>query len=126
MGEERFLLDRVTHAIREASQKGGIAGFNEDKFTAGETGIEAVVAAVKMVPMMAKRRFVLVRALERWEKKAEDDEAAPARGAKSKNAAQPPLDELAEDAKAPIGSTVLVLTAQKLHRQRRVVTGAKK
>ncbi len=131
LGEERFLVDRVVGALREAAQKGGIAGFNEDKFTAGEAPIANIVGACRMLPMMAKRRFVLVRGLERWEKKAseEDDEAPAARetsGGKKGKVELSPLDELADLAKEPPDTTVLVLVGQKLHAQRRIVTAAKK
>ena len=133
VGEERYLADRVMHTLRDETMKGGIAGFNEDKFTAGEATVDAVLSAAKMVPMMAKRRFVMVRGLERWEgRKAEgeDDEhdAPAAKGGEGKRGAKDvgPLDALAEYAKAPVASTVLVLSASKLHAQRRLMTLAKK
>lgn len=123
-GEERLLVDQVVAALREATMKGGIPGFNEDKFTAGETSANAVLGASRMLPMMSKRRFVLVRGLERWEKKdGEADDDAPS-AKKAKELA--PLDALAEYTKNPSDTTVLVLVAIKLHGQRRLVTGAKK
>jgi DNA polymerase-3 subunit delta len=129
VGEERWLVDRVVTAIREAVAKGGIPGFNEDKYTAGEASAEAIVNAARMLPMMASRRFVLARGLERWEKKGDgedqdDGDAGGKRGASSKQAS--PLDTLAEYAKDPAPSAVVVLVANKLHGQRRLVTGAKK
>ena len=131
LGEERLLVDRVVHALREATGKGGVAGFNEDKFTAGEAQIGAILGATRMIPMMAPRRFVLVRGLDRWEKKDDDD--APARpaahsggpGKKARPEASP-LDELADYSKDPPPTTVLVLVSPKLHGQRRLVTTAKK
>ena len=132
MGEERWYADRVVTAIREAVAKGGIAGFNEDKFTAGEASSEAVLNAAKMLPMMAPRRFVMVRSVERWEKKGESDDGdddAPAEGPAGKKGvskALGPLDQLAEYAKSPAPTAVLVLIASKLHGQRRIVTAAKK
>lgn len=132
VGEERFLADRVVHALRDATMKGGIAGFNEDKFTAGEATVDAVLSAAKMVPMMAKRRLVMVRAIEKWEgrkSEGEDDEdEAPAAKGEGKRGAKDasPLDALAEYAKAPIPSTVLILSATKLHAQRKLMTQAKK
>lgn len=123
MGEERWFTDRVVTALREAVSKMGVAGFNDDKFTAGEQQIHAVLSAAKMLPMMAKKRLVLVRGLDRWEKKDDDGESdAPAK----KSKAASPLDELADYAKAPCDSTVLLLVANKLHGQRRLVTTAKK
>ncbi len=128
LGEERLFVDRVIAALREAAMKGGIAGFNEDKFTAGESSAPSILNACRMVPMMAKRRFVLVRGLDRWEKKGEDgggDDVAPKPGKKGK-VVESPLDELAEYAKEPTDSAVLVLVSTKLHGQRRLVTTAKK
>ncbi len=127
LGEERLFVDRVIVALREGAMKGGIAGFNDDKFTAGEATAPAIVNACRMVPMMAKRRFVLVRGLDRWEKKGDDggDDDAPKPGKKGK-VVDSPLDELAEYAKEPSDSTVLVLASTKLHGQRRLVTTAKK
>ena len=125
LGEERLLVDRVVTAIREATSKGGIAGFNEDKFTAGESPASAAIGAARMLPMMAKRRFVLVRSLDRWEKKGEEEaDPAPAKG--RGKIAESPLDDLAEYAKEPADTCVMVLVAPKLHGQRRLVTGAKK
>ena len=129
LGEERLLIDRVVTALREAAGKGGIAGFNEDKFTAGESKIESVLGAAKMVPMMAPRRFVMVRGLDRWEKKEGDgdDAPAPTPSARGKGKIElSPLDELAEYAKDPPPTTVMVLVSTKLHGQRRLVTSAKK
>ena len=128
LGEERYLADRVVHALRDATMLGGIAGFNEDKFTAGEASVDAILSASKMVPMMAKRRFVLARGLERWEKKGESDDDDGGKGAAEgkRGVKDSPLDALAEYAKAPASSTVLVLSATKLHAQRRLVTAAKK
>ncbi len=130
LGEERFLVDAVVGALRDATMKGGIAGFNEDKFTAGEASAEAIVGAARMLPMMAKRRFVLARGLERWEKKEGDadaaDEAKDTKGSSKKSKELSPLDVMAEYAKAPVDSTVMVLTAPKLHAQRKLVAHAKK
>lgn len=121
VGEERLLVDRVLFALRDAAGKGGVAGFNEDKYTAGEVSVDAVIAAAKMVPMMAKRRTVLLRGLDRWEKKDDEDDAPKGKGVRTS-----PLDELAEYAKAPVPSTVMILVATKLHGQRRLMSAAKK
>ncbi|WP_433927362.1 DNA polymerase III subunit delta [Sorangium cellulosum] len=131
LGEERWLVDRVVSAIREAAAKGGIAGFNEDKFTAGDASIESILGAARMLPMMGPRRFVLVRGVDRWEKKddSDDGDGEDERGAGGKRGVSKqlsPLDALAEYAKAPSPSAVLVLVAPKLHGQRRLVTAAKK
>ena len=105
-----------------AALAGGLAELNLDKFTAGETPIDKILAATRTVPMMAKRRVVLVRGLERWDASAaegtSDEDADPK--------ALPPLDRLAEYAKAPIDTTCMILVAQKLDGRRKLVTLGKK
>jgi len=117
VGEERVLMDRVVHALRTAAVQGAAAGFNEDRFTAGECDLEHVMTAIRTLPMMAKRRFVHVRALERWESSGDDAKAA------SKGAA---LDRLTEYVSAPIESTCLLLTATKLDGRRKLMAVARK
>jgi DNA polymerase-3 subunit delta len=128
LGEERLLVDRVVQALREAAQKGGVAGFNEDKFTAGEAQVGAILGACRMLPMMAPRRLVMVRGLDRWEKKDGEDDPAPkpAPAGKKARPEASPLDELADYTKDPPPTTVLVLVSPKLHGQRRLVAAAKK
>jgi DNA polymerase-3 subunit delta len=109
-GEERLLRDEVVRELRAASLAGGVAAFNEDKFTAGEVDIENVIAAARTVPMMAAKRFVLVRGAERW-----DTEAATS-----------PFDRLAEYAASPIDSTCLVVVGSKIDGRRKIVGTAKK
>ena len=121
LGEERYLADEVLVAARAAATKGGIAGFNEDKFVAGESSVDKIIAAARMLPMMAPRRFVLVRSVDRWEGKKDDDDDDDDKGRDTA-----PLDRLAEYAKSPVDSTVMVLCASKLNGQRRLVTAAKK
>ena len=83
--------------------------------------VDAALNAARMLPMMSPRRsVVMVRAVERWEKK-DDEDAKPKKGVVTS-----PLDALADYAKAPVDSAVLVLVASKLHGQRRLVTAAKK
>lgn len=115
-GEERFLLDRAVRSVRALALTGAVPDFNEDVLTAGEAHIDKVMSAARTVPMMAKRRFVLVRAIERWDAK---DEGGDARSL-------PPLDRLAEYADRPVDTTCLVLTAGKLDGRRKLVTLAKK
>ena len=110
-GEERFLRDQVTAALREASLGSGVAAFNEDKFTAGEASADAVLSAARTVPMMANKRFVLVRSAERWD--GSGDEAAS-------------LDLVAAYAQAPVDSTCLVLVFDKLDGRRKLAALAKK
>jgi DNA polymerase-3 subunit delta len=109
-GDERLVRDEVVGELRKAALAGGLPAFNEDKFTAGETDVEAVVSAARTVPMMAKRRFVLVRGAERWD------------GAE----ASAQFDRLAEYASAPVDSTCLVVVAAKLDGRRKLAQIARK
>lgn len=118
VGEERLLRDQAVDAIVKAALAGGVPEFNTDKFTAGETDVDKILGATRTVPMMANKRLVLVRALERWDGAAE----ATSDGAR----ALPPLDRLADYAKSPIDSTCLLLVANKLDGRRRLVAQAKK
>lgn len=122
VGEERMLRDAVIAAITKAALAGGLPDFNHDKFTAGEADVDKVIGATRTVPMMAKKRVVFVRGLERWDTAAGSSDSDD--GGTSK--ALPPLDRLAEYAKAPIDSTTLVLVAQKLDGRRKIVALAKK
>ncbi len=110
-GEERLLRDEVVAELRAASLAGGVAAFNEDKFTAGESDIDRVIAAARTVPMMAQRRFVLVRAAERWE------------GIESDGS---PFDRLADYAASPVDSSCVVIVASKLDGRRRLMLAARK
>jgi DNA polymerase-3 subunit delta len=116
-GEERLLRDQLVAAIRHACLDGAVAAFNEDKFTAGEVDVEQVLGAARTVPMMANRRFVLVRGVERWDASSGDGESKPKAA---------PLDKLAEYVADPVPSTCLVLVATKLDGRRKLVTSAKK
>ncbi len=110
VGEERLVRDEVVAELRKAAIAGGVPAFNEDKFTAGDTDVESVISAARTVPMMAKRRFVLVRSAERWD-------AAEA-------SAQ--FDRLAEYASAAVDSTCLVVLAAKLDGRRKFAQLARK
>jgi DNA polymerase-3 subunit delta len=109
-GEERLVRDEVVAEIRKAALEGGAAAFNEDKFTAGEADVESIVTAALTVPMMAKRRFVLVRGAERWD------------GAE----ASVPFDRLTEYAASPVPSTCLVVIATKIDGRRKLAVAARK
>lgn len=121
VGEERLLRDQALAALTKAALAGGLAELNLDKFTAGETPVDKVLAATRTVPMMANKRVIVVRGLERW-----DSGAAEATDGADDGKALPPLDLLAEYAKAPVDTTCLVLVAQKLDGRRKLVTLAKK
>jgi DNA polymerase-3 subunit delta len=120
MGEERYLRDQVVRELRAAALGNGLADFNEDKFTAGEVDIDKVISAARTVPMMAPRRVVLLRSVERW------DAGGDARASDKSDRGPAPLDRLAEYAQAPIDSTCMVLTASKLDGRRKLSAIAKK
>ena len=110
VGEERFLRDQVVLEVRAAALGSGVPAFNEDKFQAGEGDIEKAISAARTVPMMAPKRFVLVRGLERWDSarekaadKSDDDDSS----------STSPLDRLATYAAEPIDSTCVVLWARR-------------
>jgi DNA polymerase-3 subunit delta len=125
-GEERLLRDRVVQALRDASLGGGLAEFNEDKFTAGENDVDKVLGAVRTVPMMAPRRFCLVRSVERWDNASGGGDSDEDGGAGAASRAQTPLDKLAEYTNAPVDSTCLVLVAEKLDGRRKLMSVARK
>lgn len=124
LGEERLLRDQVIAAITKAALAGGLADFNHDKFTAGEADVEKILGATRTVPMMAKKRVVYVRGLDRWDSANASSEGGEEEQSSGKSL--PPLDRLAEYAKAPIDSTTLVLVAPKLDGRRKLVAAAKK
>jgi DNA polymerase-3 subunit delta len=113
-GDEQFLRDQVVAELRAASLGGAVAAFNEDRFTAGEGDVEKVIAAARTVPMMAARRFVLVRGADRWDSGGGSDDAGS------------PLDRLAAYAGDPSPSTCMVVTATKLDGRRKLTALAKK
>jgi DNA polymerase-3 subunit delta len=117
-GDEHLLRDEVVSELRTAALAGGVAAFNEDKFTAGEADVDKIIGAARTVPMMARRRFVLVRGAERWE--TAEGKAEPSTRDDS------PFDRLAEYAAAPIDSTCMVVTATKLDGRRKFAAMARK
>jgi DNA polymerase-3 subunit delta len=60
-GKERFLVDRATEAIKTAMLQPATREFNYDVLHAKEAGVPQILACVRTLPMMAKRRLVLVR-----------------------------------------------------------------
>jgi DNA polymerase III subunit delta len=109
-GEERLIRDQVVEELRKAALGNAIAAFNEDRFTAGEVGVETILAAARTVPMMASRRLVLVRGAERWD--ASD--------------ASSPSDPIAEYATHPADSTCLVIVASKMDGRRKLAQIARR
>ncbi len=114
VGEEQFLMRSTTLALRNAALSGGVEGLNEDQLDATEVNVEQALGAARTLPMMAPRRFVLIKQIERWDVK------------ESKGKALAPLDRLVAYATKPSDTTVLVATSAKLDKRRRLYTFAKK
>ena len=116
VGEESYLEAEVLAALKAAALQGGVPGLNEDRFVAGEVDVDRVLSAARTLPMLGKRRLVVVRSLERWE---------PREGAEGKDSSKQSLDRLGEYAKDPVPSTMLVLVGSSLDKRRRLVTLAR-
>jgi DNA polymerase-3 subunit delta len=123
-GEEAYLVEKVVATLREAVLAGGIPHLNEEKVVAGEVDVDRVLAAARMLPMMAKQRLIVVRALERWEGRPQDEGGGPAEEPDPGRTS--PLDRLAEYAVAPAPTTCLVLVAAKIDGRRKLMTAARK
>lgn len=115
-------MDEAVADIKARTMEGGIAGLNEDSLSAAQASVDAVLSAARQLPMLAPRRFLLVRGVDKWdgeraEKKAKkgDDDAKKARQ-------KTPLELLAEYAETPSPSTVLVLVFDKLDKRKRLYT----
>lgn len=115
VGEEDFLRSRVVRALREAALADAVPGLNDDQLEAGDCSVEVALAAARTLPMMARRRSVIVRGIERWEPRAE---STAGRG--------DPFEKLAAYASHPAPETALVLVASKLDKRRKLFTLAKK
>lgn len=60
-GEETMMLDEAVAAIIKHAAPEGTNDFNFDSFHGREANMDAVVSACEMLPMMAKRRVVVMR-----------------------------------------------------------------
>ncbi len=103
---EPLLLDRALAAIREAAVPAALRSFNEDVFDGRGASAARIVGAARTLPMMAKRRLVLVRDLGQMV------------------AAE--LAELAAYMDSPSPETVLVATTSKVDRRLKFYAAAGK
>ncbi len=92
LGEEQLLVKKAEQEAVDTAFGGGRPGFNLSTFSA-EEGADGAVAQAQTLPMMAKKRVVVVRQMEK---------ASPAL-----------LDSLLAYADNPNPSTVLILTGTK-------------
>ena len=60
-GKERFLVSRAVDMVREAVLEPATRAFNYDAYDGKEATAPKVLSAARTLPMMARRRFVLVR-----------------------------------------------------------------
>jgi DNA polymerase III subunit delta len=112
IGAEQYLQGQVWHAVRASVLKNSVPGLNEDIFTATEVPVDTIIGTARTLPMLAKRRLVAVRQIERWEANAKGNSDA--------------LDRIAQYSADPVPSTVLVLSGAKLDGRKRLATMAKK
>lgn len=114
VGNEAYLEAQVLAALKRAALAGAVPGLNDEYLQAGEVTVDRVLSAARTLPMMAKRRLLVVRGLERWE---------PREGNESKE--REPLERLLEYAKSPADTTVLLLVGGELDKRRRLVATAR-
>ncbi len=108
VGSETLLIERAVTTLRRATVgDAGVPGFNEDLFH-GAKGLDGntLLSAVQTLPMMADRRFVLLRHV--------DQTSADTQG------------QIAAYLTKPNPSTVLVMTAAKVAGNTRLGRAAKK
>ena len=106
VGSERLLVERAVEAIRTAVDDMGAPGFNVEIFDGKGLDAARVISAARTLPMMADKRFVLVR---------HADAMTPTE-----------QNELASYFDDPSESACLVLTADKLDGRGKLAKAAKK
>lgn len=120
-GDEAYLVSAVVAALKSAALQGAIPGLNEDYLNAAERTVDDALAAARTLPMMAKRRLVVVQRLERWEPRAGAEEGAK----DSKAAHKDPFERLLEYAKQPSPSTTLILVGTGIDKRRKLYVSAR-
>ena len=106
VGTERLLIERAVNAARQAVDSMGAPGFNLEIFDGKGLDATRVVSAARTLPMMADKRFVLVRRF---------DAMAPTE-----------QNRLAEYLSDPSESACLMMTADKLDGRSKLGKAAKK
>jgi len=106
VGAERLLVERAVDAVRKSVDQSGAPGFNVDLFDGKGLEAASVISAAQTLPMMADKRFVLVRYVDAMTPTEQSNLAA----------------YLAD----PNDSTSLVLTADKLDGRGKLAKIAKK
>jgi DNA polymerase-3 subunit delta len=106
VGPERLLIERAVDAVRKAVDAMGTPGFNVEVFDGKGLEVARAISAARTLPMMADKRFVLIRHV---------DALTPT----EQNTLADYLDDPAE-------SACLVLTADKLDGRSKLAKAAKK
>jgi DNA polymerase-3 subunit delta len=75
-GQERFLVRRAYDLLYKAGVGGGPRGFNEQVFQGESASAASIVGACNTVPMMASRRVVVVRNVDKLKQEGQDVLAA--------------------------------------------------
>jgi DNA polymerase-3 subunit delta len=63
-GSERLFAERAVSALKAAVLGDGPSGFNDDLFQGSGLSAQSVINAARTLPMMAARRFILVRSAD--------------------------------------------------------------
>jgi DNA polymerase-3 subunit delta len=105
-GKERFLVDRAVDLLRQRVLDPRTKDFNYELFTGKDARAASIVQAARTLPMMARRRLVLVRDLD--EMKADE------------------MAQLVPYVTAPCRETCLVLVADKADQRLKLVAACKK
>lgn len=106
VGEETLLRERALSALRMLNADDGLGPLNQDVFHAKDTHPEDIVRAARTLPMFAAQRLILVREAEHFSAQA--------------------LELFLPLLEQPVGTTCLVITAEKLDGRTRFARLAKK
>lgn len=99
VGEDAFLAQEAVRAIQSSAMKDSISDFNSDLFFASDVDPAHVRDTVEMLPMMAKRRLVVLRGVDNWKDKQWE-----------------PLFPLFD---SPVPSTTFVMVAEKIDKRKK-------
>ncbi len=105
-GKERFLVDRAVQLLRERALDPRTRDFNYDLLYGKEAGAQRILSAARTLPMMARRRLVIVRDADGLDAKQ--------------------LEQLAGYVEAPAPETVLAFVAEKVDQRMKFFTSFKK
>ncbi|HET9959768.1 MAG TPA: DNA polymerase III subunit delta [Polyangiaceae bacterium] len=126
LGDEAHLVRGVVEALRTATLEGAVPGLNEDHMDAAQRSVDDALSAARTLPMLARRRLVLVQRLEHWENRAAAENAEKAADkARGKGVSVEPFERLLEYAKSPSPSTTLILTGTGIDKRRKLYSAAR-